>query len=251
MANIKVALNADMGESFGLYKMGNDEALMEYVTTTNLACGFHAADPMVMQESVRLAKKHNVSVGAHPGFKDLQGFGRRMLRLSPEELYADTLYQFGALDAFLKVEGMELTHVCPHGLLDPLISNEEVYGLAFIKAMKDYKSDMKLIAESKSLVASLCEKEGIEVAHVGYPDLDYNNEGNIVISRDKKPLDAELISKQAVRMVKDGKLLSTEGKEFSVKVKVLTFHGDVPNIVEIMQEVHRKLKESKIEIIRF
>ncbi|MFA5629812.1 MAG: LamB/YcsF family protein, partial [Dehalococcoidales bacterium] len=113
MALIKVALNADMGESFGLYKMGNDEALMEYVTTANLACGFHAADPMVMQKSVRLAKKHGVSVGAHPGFKDLQGFGRRMLGLSAQELYADTIYQFGALDAFLRVEGMAMTHVCP------------------------------------------------------------------------------------------------------------------------------------------
>ena len=251
MALIKVALNADMGESFGLYKMGNDEALMEYVTTANLACGFHAADPMVMQKSVRLAKKHGVSVGAHPGFKDLQGFGRRMLGLSAQELYADTIYQFGALDAFLRVEGMAMTHVCPHGLVDPLISNKEEYALAFIKAIKDYKSDMKLIVEENSLITGLCKKEGVQVAAVGYPDLDYNSEGNIVISRDKKPLDATKIAKQAVSMVTQGKLLSVEGKEFPVKADVLTFHGDVPNIVEIMQEVHRKLKEANVEIIKF
>ena len=142
MKEYSAVLNADMGESFGRYKLGNDEELMKYVTSANLACGFHAGDPTVMRATVRLAKKYDVAVGAHPGFQDLRGFGRRTISITPEELVDDLLYQLGALGAFLKAEGMKMWHLSPHGWLDPLVSYEEKYADAFMKIIQEYDSEL-------------------------------------------------------------------------------------------------------------
>jgi len=251
MAKYKVALNADMGESFGRYQLGNDELLMEYLSTVNLACGFHAGDPIVMRDSVGFAKKHGCSVGAHPGFADMQGFGRRMLSITPDELYTDTMYQMGALDAFLRPMGMEMTHVCPHGKVDPLVSDNEEFAIAFLQAIKDFKPDMKIIAEDKCLLTKLAAEWGIGIMRVGYPDLKYDANGNYVVEREKKPLLAEEIAEQSVRMIKEGRAKSVDGNYFDVTVDVLTYHSDVPNALEIMQAVHKALKAEDIEIVGF
>lgn len=251
MAKYQVALNADMGESFGHYKLGNDELLMEYLSTANLACGFHAADPMVMQESVGYAKKHGVSVGAHPGFKDMQGFGRRMMNISPEEMYADTIYQMGALNGFLMAQGMEMTHVCPHGLLDPMVSEHEEYAELFVKAVKDFKADMKIICEDNCALTRVAAKEKIAIARVGYPDLKYDAKGNYYVEKVRKPMDPDEIAEQSVRMIVEGRAKSVDGQFFPVKVDVLSYHSDVPNALEIMQAVHKALKAEGVEIVGF
>jgi UPF0271 protein len=251
MGSFQVVLNADMGESFGCYVMGKDEELMPYLSAVNLACGFHAGDPVVMYHSVQNAKKNGISIGAHPGFKDLQGFGRRMLCISEEELYTDLMYQFGALDSFIRREKAVLTHVCPHGLLDPLVSNEEKYGRVMIRAIKEYKPDMVLIIEENCLLARLCEEEGIRVACVGYPDLEYDSDGNMIITQKKTKLDPQKIAQQSLRMVKDHQLMNVEGRLFPIKVQVLCFHSDVPNSLEILKAVRFVLLENGVDIVSF
>lgn len=251
MKKYSVIINADMGESFGQYKMGQDEELFKYVTSGNMACGFHAGDPTVMKNSVASAKEHNVSVGAHPGLPDLFGFGRRRIDVTAEELYNDVVYQLGALEAFTKVEKVTMTHVCVHGVMDPMVSNEEIYCDAFLKAIKDYNKDLVIVAESKSLLYERGKSEGLKLAAVAYPDLRYDDDGNIMIERDKKPMDPQEVARQAISIVKENKLLTVGGKEFEVKADVLGFHGDQDNIVEILTTVRKALVEAGIEIRSF
>lgn len=247
----KIILNADMGEGFGCYRLGNDDELMPYLSSVNLACGFHAGDPMVMKHSVETAKKNGVCVGAHPGFADRQGFGRRMLGVSDDELYCDLIYQFGALDGFVKIEGMELTHVCPHGVMDSLVSENESFAKVFIDAVKDYKKDMKLVIEEKSLLASLCREKGLSVASVGYPDLDYDSDGNIIITRNKECLDPEKVVRQACNMVMEHQYFSIEGKAFPIHPQVLCLHSDVPNSLEVLKALRTGFREAGIEVVGF
>lgn len=251
MKNLSVILNADMGESYGPYSIGNDTEVMKYITAANIACGFHGGDPIVMKQTVKLAKQYNVSVGAHPGFQDLRGFGRRRLDIEATELYDDMIYQLGALDAFLRVEKMEMTHISPHGKLDPLVSNNDEYAEVFIKAIKDYNPNLKLIIEANSLLCETARSSGLIVCPVGYPDLKYDSEGQIIIDKVKKPLDAKEIAKQSLSIIKDHKVRAIDGNEFPIEAEVLCFHGDVPNAVEILKEVRKVLVEEEVKIISF
>ncbi len=248
MAKYDVVLNADMGESFGRYRIGNDEELMSYVTSANLACGFHAGDPSVIREAVRLAKKCHVAVGAHPGFQDLKGFGRRMIDITPEELIDDLLYQLGALDAFLKVEGMKMWHISPHGMLDPLVSSQEKYAEAFISAIQAYNPKLIMVIEDKSLLAKKAKKAGLRVAPVMLPDLKYDAEGNMLIERVKRPADPAEVARQAVSVIKNHKLETVTGKEIECQAEVLCFHGDAPNAVEVLQRVRQEFEKEGINI---
>lgn len=247
----EIILNADMGEGFGCYRLCNEAALMPYLTSVNLACGFHAGDPMVMRNSVELAVKNGVSIGAHPGFADRQGFGRRMIQISEDELYCDLMYQFGALDAFVKKAGGEITHVSPHGVMDPLVSENENFARVFMDAIKDFKKDMYLVIEAGNVLAELCEKEGLRVASVGYPDLEYDLDGHMIITRTKELMDPQKILKQALSMVLDNKYLSVDGKQFPITPKVLCLHSDVPNSLEIMRVLRSGLEEVGVGVVGF
>jgi len=251
MAKYDVVINADMGESFGRYKLGNDEELMKHVTTANLACGFHGGDPTVMRATVRLAKEYGVAVGAHPGFQDLRGFGRRKIDITPEELVDDLLYQLGALGAFLKVEGMKMWHISPHGMLDPLVSNEEKYASAFIKAIKEYNSELIIVIEGKSLLYKKAKLAGLRVASVGLPDLKYDSDGNMVIERVKRPADPAEVAQQAISIIKDHKLRTIDGKELEFQAEVLCFHGDAPNSIEVLKKVKQELEKEGINVTRW
>ena len=246
-----VVINADMGESFGIYKIGNDEEVMKYVTSANLACGFHAGDSTVMRKTVKLAKKYNVAVGAHPGFQDLRGFGRRRLDITTEELQNDLLYQLGALEAFTKVEGVKMHHVSPHGMLDPLVSDEAEYTYVFIKTIKEYNPELIIIAESKSFLYKKAKIEGLKVASVAFPDLKYDSEGNMVIERVKKFANPVEVAKQAVSIVKDQKFKTIDGKKLRMQADVLCFHGDAPNSIEILKEVRKKFEKEGIVVTKF
>lgn len=251
MAKYNVVINADMGESFGRYKLGNDEALMKYVTSANLACGFHAGDPTVMRATVRLAKEYDVAVGAHPGFQDLRGFGRRMIDITPEELIDDLLYQLGALQAFLKVEGMKMWHISPHGMLDPLVSNQGKYAEAFIKAIQQYNSELILVIEEKSLLYKKAKLAGLRVAAVALPDLKYDSDGNMVIERVKSPADPGEVAQQAISIIKHHKLRTSDGKELEFHAEVLCFHGDAPNSVEVLKRVRQEFEKEGINITKW
>jgi len=251
MEKYSVVINADMGESFGRYKLGNDEEIIKYVTSANLACGFHGGDPTVMKTTVRLAKKYGVAVGAHPGFQDLRGFGRRMMDITPEELSDDLLYQLGALEAFLKVEGMKMWHLSPHGMLDPLVSNEEKYADAFIKTIREYNPELIIVIESKSLLCRKAKLAGLRVAAVGYPDLNYDSEGNMIIERVKRLADPAEVARQSISIIKNHKLITIDGKELEWQAEVLCFHGDAPNSVEVLKRVRQEFEKEGINVTKW
>ncbi len=160
---MKIDLNCDMGESFGRYKLGNDEAVMPFITSANIACGFHAGDPMVMQSTIRLAKKYHVAIGAHPGWPDLQGFGRREMNLSAEETEAVVFYQIGALAGFAKLEGVELRHVKPHGALYNQATNDHALADAITRAVKAFSADLILVGLAGSSLVEAGAEMGLRV----------------------------------------------------------------------------------------
>jgi UPF0271 protein len=193
-----VDLNVDMGESFGRYKLGNDEEVMQYITSANVACGYHAGDSLVMHETVALAKKYGVAVGAHTGLEDKRGFGRRRMDITPEELKSDTLYQLGALDAFLKVNGMSMQHVKPHGILYRMVSDEEKYAAAYLEAVKSFNPELFVMIPRGTLIWKLGTDMGLKMAAEILIDLSYDDEGNWVLERAKKARSPEEVAERAV-----------------------------------------------------
>lgn len=251
MAEYKAVLGADMGESFGRYTIGNDEAIMPYLTCANLACGFHAGDPTVMRKTVRLAKKYDIAVGGHPGFQDLRGFGRRTIGVDPDELVDDIVYQLGALGAFLKAEGMKMWHLSPHGWLDDMVSYQEVYAVAFIKAIKDYDPGLILVIEAKSPLYKMAKSEGLRVAAVGYPDLKYDTNCKMIGERFMSDSDPAEVAKQAIHMIKDHKLTTVDGKEYDWEAEVLMFHGDKSNAVDTLKKVREEFENEGIKVTKW
>jgi len=233
-------INIDCGESFGNWHMGADEALMPHVTTANLACGFHAGDPMTMVRTVRLAKQHGVAVGAHPGLPDLQGFGRRAMKLSPEEVYADTLYQAGALSAVLKAHGMELHHVKPHGALYSMLSASEALGEAFARAVIEVcpRPMMYYPAPAeKHAVTRIAADMGIDVVPELYFDLSYDDEGGIILKRANEGADLDDTKMRLARFLEHGEVLSVNGKPVAIAARSICLHGDGPNAVDLARTI--------------
>jgi len=251
MGQYSTVINADLGESFGRYILGNDEEVMKYVTTANLACGFHAGDPTVMRNTVRLAKKNDVAVGAHPGFYDLRGFGRRMIDITPEEMANDVIYQLGALDAFLKMEGMKMRHVFPHGMLDPLVSYKEEYGQAFLETILEYNPELVIMLEGQCPLYKKAKATGARVAAFGAPDLKYDSEGNIVIERIKKAADPAAVARQSVSIVKEHKAETIDGKYIELEADVLVFHGDSANATEVLKKVRQEFEKEGISATKW
>jgi len=251
MAEYKVVMGADVGESFGRYTVGNDETAMPYLTCANVACGFHAGDPAVMRKTVRLAKKHDTDVGAHPGFQDLRGFGRRTIEVDPEELVDDIVYQLGSLGGFLKAEGMKMWHLSPHGWLDFMVSYQEVYADAFIKAIKDYDPNLILAIEARSLLYQKAKARGIPVAAVGYPDLKYDPDLKMIGERVMGVAIPSEVAKQSVHMIKDHKVTSVDGKDHPWEAQVLMYHAERPNAVDILKTVREEFEKAGVEVVKW
>lgn len=233
-------LNCDMGEAFGLYKMGDDKGLMPLIDIANVACGFHASDFNHMRSTVRLAKEHGVKVGAHPSLPDLQGFGRREMKIGREELANCILYQLGALKGFLDAEGMALNHIKPHGSLYGMAARMEDVAHAICDAADVYKVPLL------GMINTLHEKIYIERGHTFiaefYADLDYNDQGGLIITREHEPKDpvkAALICQRAIR---EGLVASVGGVDIAVKAETICVHSDTPNAVEIATAVRNALK---------
>ena len=198
----KVAINCDMGESFGLYKIGDDPGLMPYITIANVACGFHASDPTVMANTVRLAKQHNVKVGAHPSLPDLQGFGRREMKMRPEELTDCIVYQVGALKGFLEREGMKLFHVKPHGSLYGMAMKSQEVAKAVADAVKIF--NVPILGMAGTMHEKVYPAEGLEFISEYYADLDYADNGSLIITREHHAVDTDKAARRALRAVKEG-----------------------------------------------
>jgi 5-oxoprolinase (ATP-hydrolysing) subunit A len=237
---MRVEINCDMGEAFGLYRMGDDAAIMPYITAANVACGFHASDPVVMRNTIRLAKEHGVKVGAHPAYPDLQGFGRREMKMDPDELSACILYQIGALKGFLEAEGMTLNHVKPHGALYGVAARDEAVANAIADAAEPF--GVPLYGMANTLHEQVWAGRGLGFVAEYFTDLDYGDDGSLIITREHVGYDPEQSAERAVRAVTEGKATSVNGSELPMRAESVCVHGDTPGAVEIAAAVHAALK---------
>ena len=248
-----IDLNADAGESFGRWQLGHDEELFPLLSSVNLATGFHAGDPRVMLRSVRLAKRHGVAVGAHPGFPDLVGFGRRDLAASPEEAYTDVLYQIGALSAFLRLEGLPLHHVKPHGALYLRMLRDEALARAVAQAVKDYDPDLPLVLLGGTPMEEAAKAVGVRYVREAFPDRAYLSDGRLAPRSMEGALirDPKRAALRAVQMVLEGEIEALDGGRVKVEAETLCVHGDNPEAVAIARAVREALVEHGVEIKAF
>ncbi|WP_210463064.1 LamB/YcsF family protein [Rufibacter roseolus] len=248
-----VDLNCDLGESFGAYRLGNDEAILPLVTSANIACGFHAGDPGVMKKTVRLALQQGVALGAHPGFQDLAGFGRRDMAVSPEEAHDLVVYQIGALTGFIKAEGGVLHHVKPHGALYNMASVNAPLAEAIAEAVYKVSPEVVLYGLAGSDLVKAGEKLGLKTAHEVFADRTYQQDGTLTSRRLPNALitNQQEAVQQVVRMVKEGKVLSQQGVDVSIKADTVCIHGDGAHAVEFAQLLREELTRQDITLQAF
>lgn len=247
---LTVDLNSDLGEGFGNYKIGLDEEVIKHVTSVNVACGWHAGDPLVMEKTIKTAKKNKVEVGAHPGFPDLMGFGRRNLLVSPSEMKAYIKYQLGALMAFAKGEGKKIQHVKPHGAMYNMAAKDSKLAIAIAEAIYEVDKDIILLGLANSELIKAGEKVGLKVANEVFADRAYNADGTLV-SRAKEGAvihDADIAISRVIRMIKEGKVTAITGEDIEINAQSICVHGDNPEAVEFVKRIKAKLQEEGIEV---
>jgi UPF0271 protein len=235
-----LAINCDMGEGFGLYRCGDDAAIMPFITLANVACGFHASDPTVMHKTVRLAKQHGVKVGAHPSLPDLQGFGRREMRMDPKELTDCLIYQVGALKAFLDAEGMALNHIKPHGALYGMAARSEDIANAICDAADVFKVPLLGMARTKH--EEVYTKRGFKFVPEFYVDLDYDKDGKLIITREHVAWDPDVAAKRTVRAITEKKVKTVEGNDIPMTAECICVHSDTPGAVAVAKAVKEAIR---------
>jgi UPF0271 protein len=235
-----INLNADMGESFGRYVLGDDAALIPYLNSINVACGYHAADPGTMRKSVELARRHGVELGAHISYPDLPGFGRRQMVLSEEEVFEISVYQIGALLGFCRAAGVPLTHVKPHGELFLAGVRNPIMARGIARAVKAVDPDLILLMAGEN-VARACAAVGVKMAYEGYVDLNYNPDGTVLIERTKQSRPPEAIAERAVALAEKQGCHLADGSWLAVPTQSICIHGDGPNAPAIAKAVQDSL----------
>jgi 5-oxoprolinase (ATP-hydrolysing) subunit A len=246
----KIDLNCDMGESYGAWKMGADAEVMPFISSANIACGFHGGDPATIRKTVRLAVDHGVAIGAHPSLPDLMGFGRRVMRVSPQDMYDLVVYQAGAVEAFCRAAGAKLHHVKCHGALYNMAAMDEGLSEAMVKAVKDLGSEVILYALSQSRNFEIAKKSGIKVAGEVFGDRGYADDGTLA-PRDKPGgmiEDAAASAKQVLGMIEEGYVTSLNGKRVPVAADTLCLHGDQPGAVAFARNLRNVFKERNIQV---
>lgn len=240
-----IDINCDMGESFGNWQMGNDAGMMSLITTANVACGFHAGDPVTLLNTCKLAAQHGVVVGSHPGLPDLLGFGRRAMNITPEDAYAYVVYQTGALQAALRAHGMKLHHIKPHGAFYSVLRTNEALAEAVADAIVAIADQPMLYwpAPTDAAMPVAARKRGIRVVGEIYPDLTYAPDGSLVLQRAKHVTDTEFAAAQVKRYVETGKVLANDGSLLALDAESLCIHGDGPNATEVGDAVRAALNE--------
>lgn len=247
----KVDLNCDLGESFGNYKLGCDEEVIKYISSANIACGFHASDPMVMSNTVALAKKYNVSVGAHPGFQDLAGFGRRNMNISPKEAKTIVQYQIGALNAFCSANDIKMNHVKPHGALYNMAGKDYDFAMAICEGIQEVNDELILLGLSGSKLIEAAKNIGLNCAQEVFADRAYNDDGSLV----KRSLtgavitDEDFVIKRAVRMIKEGKVKTINGNDIDLKAESICVHGDNMKALQFVQKIRQAFAKENIQIV--
>jgi 5-oxoprolinase (ATP-hydrolysing) subunit A len=245
----KIDLNCDMGESYGAWKMGDDAGVMPHISSANIACGFHGGDPATIRKTVRLALDHGVAIGAHPSLPDIQGFGRRVMKISPQEMYDLVVYQAGAVEAFARAAGSKLHHIKCHGALYNMAANDEALSEAMARAVRDL-GDVMLYALSKSKSFEIAKKANLRVAGEVFADRGYSDDGTLA-PRDKPGgmiEDAQKSVKQALAMVEEGYVTSLSGKRIPVAADTLCLHGDQPGAVAFAKEIRKAFSDRGIQL---
>lgn len=250
---MQIDLNADAGESFGAWKLGNDEALFDFISTVNVACGFHAGDPLTIQKTLELAKQKSVAVGAHPGYPDLVGFGRRVLAATPEQVYADVLYQLSALAGFAKVVGLPLRHVKAHGALANESWKNVETAHAIAKATQDFDANLPLMVLPKTLLEVEAHKLNMPVVLEAFPERAYLKNAQLAPRSIKNSSihDPAEAARRAVMMVKEKRIEALGGGWVDFDVQSLCIHGDNPHAVEIAKEIREALEAEGITVQTF
>jgi UPF0271 protein len=242
----RMDINADMGESFGRWTLGNDAELMPYLTSANIACGYHGGDPHVMRATVKLAKQHGVGVGAHVSLPDLMGFGRRRMAILPQELKDYVVYQVGALMGFARAEGAQIQHVKPHGAMYVMCSDNDDYAEAVVSAIKELGGELILLLTGQR-VARAAQSMGVPFVMEGYVDLDYDKRGELILERAKKPRDPEHVAGRAVMLACEGKVPVRDGGSLPLAARSVCIHGDAPNAAEIAKATREHLMRAGVE----
>ena len=246
---MQIDISCDMGESFGPWKMGFDEEMMQYISSANVAGGFHAGDPTTMRKTVALAKDHGVAVGVHPGYRDLVGFGRREIDVPPDEIHDEIIYQLGALREFARYYDMEVQHVKPHGALYMVAARDEELSRAIIEAIQRVDPSLLLFCMQASVTYQLAQKMDQPVVAEFYADREYNDDAQIVFTRSvAEELDPEEVGDRVVRAVTEKKVKAESGKDIDVASDSVCVHGDTPGAVRLAEAIARKLGENDIEI---
>jgi 5-oxoprolinase (ATP-hydrolysing) subunit A len=240
---VKIDLNCDMGESFGPWHMGADEQVMPHITSANIACGAHAGDPVVMRQTVRLAKGAGVAIGAHPGFADLQGFGRREMAVDPAELEASLIAQVGALSAIARADGIALQHVKPHGALYNMAARERPLSDVIARAIAAVDPSLILFGLPNSPMLDAGRTAGLRVAAEGFADRAYEPDGSLTPRTRAGAVihDVDAVVARAVRMATDGVVLTPSGAEVALRVQTICVHGDTPGAAELVRRIHDAL----------
>lgn len=245
-----VDLNSDLGESFGRYTLGLDSQVIPLVSSVNIACGMHAGDPIVMRNTVRMAAEAGVSIGAHPGYPDLQGFGRRDMNLSPDEVYATVLYQIGALSAFAQAQGAKLGHVKPHGQLYNRAATDINTAKAIAQAVYDFQPSLVLVGLAGGKLIDAGRELGLTTAQEFFTDRNYTDEG-VLVSRalpDAMITDEDFAVKRVVRAVQTGTIESVTGKTIELQADTICVHGDNAHALGFVSKIREALEEAGITI---
>ena len=248
---ISVNLNADMGEGFGAYNIGDDDAILKIIRSASIACGMHAGDPLTMRHVVQRAKEEGVSIGAHPGFNDLWGFGRRRIDMQPEHLEYLIAYQIGALQGMAAYVGEKVTHLKPHGALNNMAAENADYAMAIGRAIKAVDRDIIYVANVGSEMEKAGRKLGLKVAREGYCDRLYDDDGNLTSRKSPGAVikDPAIAAKNVVHMVVNGEIISRNGKAIPRRVDTLCVHGDEPTAIALARAVRAGLEAAGVKIV--
>ncbi len=246
----RVDLNSDLGESFGRYTLGMDEKVIPLITSANVACGYHASDPVVMEKTISMAKEAGIRVGAHPGFPDLMGFGRRNMNVTPAEAKAYTLYQLGALQAFCKAKGVTMQHVKPHGAFYNMAAKDEALSRAICEAIASFDENLIVLALSGGELARVAKEMGLRTALEVFADRGYEEDGSLVDRRKEGALitDEEQAISRVIRMVKEKKVTAVTGKDIPIQADSVCVHGDGEKALAFVERIRKALTQEGISI---
>ncbi|HFG9138232.1 5-oxoprolinase subunit PxpA [Staphylococcus argenteus] len=247
---MRVDLNCDLGEAYGNYSFGGDHQIIPLITSANIACGFHAGDENVINETVKLAKEHNVAIGAHPGLPDLKGFGRRNMDMSLDEIYNLMIYQLGALQGFCQIYQVRISHVKPHGALYQMGAKDKAIARVIAQAVYDFDPSLVLVGLANSFLISEAKDVGLITASEVFADRRYEDNGQLVSRRESGAVitDTEEALNQVLKMVKENKVISKNKKEITLQVDTICVHGDGAHALDFVSKIRKILTKEGIDI---